>query len=78
MARVRLPANPHGPLRTVREYYGIFILAVTVFIVLRGLWDLFVAGTDLSVITFYFTLVLPGLLLVYALFWAIDYVAAAD
>lgn len=78
MARVRLPANPQGPLRTVRQYYGIFILAVTVFIVLRGLWDLLVSGTDLSVITFYFTLVLPGLFLIYALFWAIDYVAAAD
>lgn len=75
MTDFRLPANPQGPLRTVRHYYGIFIISVTVFIVLRGLWDLLVAGTDLSVITFYFTLVLPGLFLVYALFWSIDYVA---
>lgn len=76
MAHLRLPANPQGPLRTIRQYYGIFILAVTVFIVLRGIWDVAVAGTDFSVITFYVTVVLPGLFALYLLLWAVDFVAA--
>ncbi|MDX1746711.1 MAG: hypothetical protein R3324_12295 [Halobacteriales archaeon] len=70
--------NPQGPLATVRHYYGIFLLAVTVFIVLRGIWDAVVAGSDLTVITFYFSVVFPGLFLLFLLMWTIDYVSVRE